>query len=196
MAAVIAGATVGVVLAWGVLIFLVLYQRKQKHRRADNNVKGDAVPTPIAVPDPIVTPILPSSPPPARTISLDSTIISLVSIIPPSTVKPPLISAPVLPSPPPSAQAVSTLPSNPARTLSQSSRNAYEGEIERLRQEIMAQKNHITYMHEQMELTHIGSPPPSYRSSRRSDRSGYSDTSFALPPLPPLPSSHRVLDGS
>ncbi|KAK0492317.1 hypothetical protein EDD18DRAFT_1183930 [Armillaria luteobubalina] len=198
MAAVIAGGIVGVVLLWGVLILLVLYQSKQKHRRADNNVNGDAVPTPTAVPDPVVTSRLLSSPPPTRTIPIDSTIKSLSSIVPISTVKPPPIQTPVLASPPPSAQTVSTVQSNLQRTLTQSSRSAYEEEIERLRQEVLAQKSHITFMHEQMEFTNIGSPPPSYRSSRRSDRSGYSDTSSTLPPLPPrrLPSPYLVLDGA
>ncbi len=184
MAVVIAGSTVGLVLASEVVFLWAFHRRKQSHRGADNNVNGDVVPTPIVVLDPALTPVLPSSPPPARTTSIDSTIESLPSVVPPPTDVPHPIPTPVLPSSPPSARAISTLPSNPQRTLSQSSRSAYEEEIERLRQEVLAQKNHITYMHEQMELTHIGSPPPSYRSSHRSDNSGYSGSS----PLPPLPS--------
>ncbi|KAK0432339.1 hypothetical protein EV421DRAFT_1505283 [Armillaria borealis] len=71
------------------------------------------------------------------------------------------------------------------RRLSQSSRNAYEEEIERLRQEVLSRENHIRYMHEQMELTYSSSPPPSYRSSRRSDASDPFVSSSTLPP--PLP---------
>ncbi|KAK0185480.1 hypothetical protein F5146DRAFT_181979 [Armillaria mellea] len=110
---------------------------------------------------PIVTSPLPQtsslslSPPPARTISINSTIKSL---------------------------ATDFLP----RRLPQSSRDAYyEEEIERLRQEVLAQKNHIMYMHEQMELTRIGSPPPSYRS-RRSDNSDYFGSYSSLSPRPPM----------
>ncbi|KAK0477391.1 hypothetical protein IW261DRAFT_1487410 [Armillaria novae-zelandiae] len=194
MAAVIAGSTVGGVLASEFVFLWVLYQRNQKHRGADNNINGDALPTPIVVPDPIVTPVLPSSPTLERTISMDSTMESPPSVVPPPMVGPHPIPTPILPSPPPSAWPVSTHPLNIQRTLTQSSRSAYEEEIERLRQEVLAQKNHITYIHEQMELTHIGSPPPSYRSSRRSDHSVYSDSSSTLPPLPALPSPRLVLD--
>ncbi|KAK0438661.1 hypothetical protein EV421DRAFT_1738412 [Armillaria borealis] len=191
MIEVIAGSIVGLVLASEV-VFLWAFHRRKNHRGADNNVNGNVVPAPIVVPDPILTPVLPSSPPLARTRSI-STIESLPSIVPPPTVVPHPIPTPVLPSSPPSSRAMSistieSLASGPLRRLSQSSRNAYEEEIECLRQEVLAQKNHITYMHEQMELTHIGSPPPSYRSSRRSDNSGYSGSSSPLSPLPPLPS--------
>ncbi|KAK0438656.1 hypothetical protein EV421DRAFT_2037765 [Armillaria borealis] len=65
------------------------------------------------------------------------------------------------------------------RRLSQSSRTAYEEEIDRLRQQIM-------YMEEEMELTYSGSAPPSYHSSRRSDASDLFGP--ASPPPPPLPS--------
>ncbi|PBK95966.1 hypothetical protein ARMGADRAFT_1028209 [Armillaria gallica] len=187
IASVIAGSIVGLVLASEVVFLWAFYRWKKNHRGADNNVNGDVVPTPIVVPDPVLTPVLPSSPPLAWTTSIDSTIESLPSIVQPPTVVPHPILTPVLPSSPPSARVISTLPSNPQRTLSQSSRNTYEEEIERLRQEVLAQKNHITYMHEQMELTHIDSPPPSYRS-RRSDTSDYFGPFSSLPPLPPLPS--------
>ncbi|SJL17038.1 uncharacterized protein ARMOST_20579 [Armillaria ostoyae] len=70
--------------------------------------------------------------------------------------------------------------------LSESSRHAYEEEIERLQQEVLAQKNLNRIMHEQLELVHSGSPPPSYRS-RRSDNSYYLRSSSSLPPFPPLP---------
>ncbi|KAK0244754.1 hypothetical protein EDD85DRAFT_946061 [Armillaria nabsnona] len=182
----IAGSIVGLVLASEVVFLWAFHRWKQIHRGANNNVNGDVVPTPIAALDPVLTPVLPSSPPLARSTSIDPTIEPLPSIVPPLTVVPHPIPTPVLPSSPPSARVISTLPSNLQRTLSQSSRSAYEEEIERLRQEVLAQKNHITYMHEQMELTHIGSPPPSYRSSRRSDNSGYSGSSSPLPPLPPV----------
>ncbi|KAK0492319.1 hypothetical protein EDD18DRAFT_1334351 [Armillaria luteobubalina] len=67
-----------------------------------------------------------------------------------------------------------------SRRLSQSSRTAYEEEIEQLR-------HRIRYMEEEIELTYSGSVPPSYRSSRRSD---VSDTQFgrSSSPPPPLPS--------
>ncbi|KAK0244746.1 hypothetical protein EDD85DRAFT_211151 [Armillaria nabsnona] len=136
------------------LLWLLLQQRKKDRNGASNDADGNIVPTMTVVPDIILTPVLPSSPPSARVISV-SIIESLASDLP--------------------------------RRLSQSSRNAYEEEIERLRQEVSAQKNHIRCMHEQMELTHIGSPPPSYRS-RRSDTSDYFGSSSSLPPLPPLPS--------
>ncbi len=137
------------------LLWVLLQQRKKDRNGASNNADDNIVPAPTVVPDPIPprASVLPSSPPPARTISIISTIESLTSGLP--------------------------------RRLSQSSRNAYEEEIERLRQEVLAQKNHITYMREQMELKHIGSPPPSYRS-RRSDTSDYFGSSSSLPPLPPL----------
>ncbi|KAK0185477.1 hypothetical protein F5146DRAFT_181902 [Armillaria mellea] len=188
MTAVIAGSTVGLALASEVVFLWAFYRRKQKHRRADSNDNGDAVPTPISVPDTVLTPISPSSPPPSRTTPIDSTIESLPSIVPPPTDVPHPVPTPVLPSSPPSTWNNSILSSNLQRTLTQSSRSAYEEEIERLRQEVLAQQNHITYIHEQMELTAIGSPPPSYRSSHRSDRSLYLSSSSSLPPLPPLPS--------
>ncbi|KAK0438651.1 hypothetical protein EV421DRAFT_1906575 [Armillaria borealis] len=65
------------------------------------------------------------------------------------------------------------------RRLSQSSRTAYEEEIEQLRQQ-------IRYMEEEMELTYSGSARPSYRSSRRSVASDPFGTSSSPPP--PLPS--------
>ncbi|PBK95974.1 hypothetical protein ARMGADRAFT_1028213 [Armillaria gallica] len=64
-----------------------------------------------------------------------------------------------------SISTINSLTSDLPRRLSQSSRNAYEEEIERLQQEVLSQKNYIRYMHEQMELTRSSSPPPSYRSS-------------------------------
>ncbi|KAK0444351.1 hypothetical protein EV421DRAFT_1735174 [Armillaria borealis] len=71
--------------------------------------------------------------------------------------------------------------------MSQSSRMAYEEEIARLRQEVLSQTDRIRYMDEQMELMHTRSPPPSYRSSRRSTISTQtSRSSLSLPP--PLPS--------
>ncbi|PBK66967.1 hypothetical protein ARMSODRAFT_333417 [Armillaria solidipes] len=80
------------------------------------------------------------------------------------------------------------LPVDPlSRRMSQSSRMAYEKEIERLRQEVFSQEDRIRYMDEQMELMHTRSPPPSYRSSRRSAMSTQtSRSSLSLPP--PLPS--------
>ncbi|KAK0190515.1 hypothetical protein F5146DRAFT_556968 [Armillaria mellea] len=60
------------------------------------------------------------------------------------------------------------LPVDPlSRRMSQSSRTVYEEEIARLRQEVLSQTNRVGYMEEQMEFMHIGSPPPSYRSSLR-----------------------------
>ncbi|KAK0460241.1 uncharacterized protein EV420DRAFT_1747162 [Desarmillaria tabescens] len=53
-------------------------------------------------------------------------------------------------------------PPSAPRRLSQSSRNAYEEEIEQLRQQIRD-------MDEQMEIMHNGSSPPSYHSRRRSE---------------------------
>ncbi|KAK0222316.1 hypothetical protein IW262DRAFT_1460630 [Armillaria fumosa] len=67
-----------------------------------------------------------------------------------------------------SISTISSHTSDLPRRLSQSSRHAYEEEIERLRRELLSQKNHIRYIHEQIELTHNSFPPPSYRS-RRSD---------------------------
>ncbi len=63
------------------------------------------------------------------------------------------------------------------RRLSQSSRNAYEDEIERLQQQ-------IRYMEEEIDLMHSGSPPPSYRSSPRSDISDPFELSSSPPPSP------------
>ncbi|PBK95959.1 hypothetical protein ARMGADRAFT_1077478 [Armillaria gallica] len=157
MSAVIAVGLISALEAAFLFVFLLwlLRQKRNKDRNgASNNADGNIVPMTTVVPDIILTPVLPSSPPSARVISV-STIESLASDLP--------------------------------RRLSQSSRNAYEEEIERLRQEVLAQKNHIRYMHEQMELTHISSPPPSYRS-RRSNTSDYFGSSSPLPPLPPLPS--------
>ncbi len=68
------------------------------------------------------------------------------------------------------------------RRLSQSSRNAYEEEIERLQQQ-------IRYMEEEIDLMHSGSPPPSYRSSSRSDISD----PFELSSSPPPPSPSREI---
>ncbi|PBK95961.1 hypothetical protein ARMGADRAFT_1077480 [Armillaria gallica] len=65
---------------------------------------------------------------------------------------------------------------------SQSSRNAYEEEIERLQQQ-------IRYMEEEIDLMHSGSPPPSYRSSPRSDISD----PFELSSSPPPPSPSREI---
>ncbi|KAK0244751.1 hypothetical protein EDD85DRAFT_809537 [Armillaria nabsnona] len=149
MTVLIAGSIVGLVLASEVVFIWAFHRRGKNYRGAD----------------PVLTPVSPSSPSPARPTSIDSTIEPLPSIVPPPTVVPHPIPTPVSPSSPPSARVISTLPSNLQRTLSQSSRSAYEEEIER-----------------------IGSPPPSYRSSRRSDNSGYSSFSSPLPPLPPLPS--------
>ncbi|SJL17044.1 uncharacterized protein ARMOST_20585 [Armillaria ostoyae] len=84
-----------------------------------------------------------------------------------------------------SISTINSLTSDLPRRLSQSSRNAYEEEIERLRQEVLSREHHIRYMHEQMELTHSSSPPPSYRSSRRSDVSDPFVSFSTLPP--PLP---------
>ncbi len=84
-----------------------------------------------------------------------------------------------------SISTINSLTSDLPRRLSQSSRNAYEEEIERLRQEVLSRDNHIRYMYEQMELTYNSSPPPSYRSSRRSDVSDPFVSSSTLPP--PLP---------
>ncbi|KAK0438650.1 hypothetical protein EV421DRAFT_956919 [Armillaria borealis] len=161
MSAVIA---IGLILAFEAAFLIVflwaLRQQRKKYRNgASNNADGNIVPTPTVVPDPILTPVLPSSPPYARAISI-STIESLASDLP--------------------------------RRLSQSSRNAYEEEIERLRQEVLSQKNHIRYMHEQMELTHISSPPPSYRSSRRSDNSDYFSSSSSLPSGPVLDRAYVI----
>ncbi|KAK0477389.1 hypothetical protein IW261DRAFT_1421092 [Armillaria novae-zelandiae] len=70
------------------------------------------------------------------------------------------------------------------RRLSQSSRNVYEEEIERLRQRIRC-------MEEEIDLMHGGSPPPSYRSPRRSDISNpFGPSSSLLPPLPSHDISH------
>ncbi len=77
------------------------------------------------------------------------------------------------------AESIASELSDIPRRLSQSSRTAYEEEIERLRQQIM-------YMEEEMELTYSGSAPPSYRSSRRSDTSDPFGPSLSTPP--PLPS--------
>ncbi|KAK0230341.1 hypothetical protein IW262DRAFT_1291480 [Armillaria fumosa] len=75
-----------------------------------------------------------------------------------------------------------------SRRMSQSSRMAYEKEIERLRQEILSQAERIRYMDEQMELMQPRSPPPpSYRSSRRSAISTQTSRSSLSQP-PPLPS--------
>ncbi|KAK0222313.1 hypothetical protein IW262DRAFT_974363 [Armillaria fumosa] len=79
---------------------------------------------------------------------------------------------------------IKSLASDLSRRLSQSRQDAYEEEIQRLRQEVLAQKNRIMYMREQMELTHISSPPPSYRS-RRSDNSDYFGSYSSLPSRPP-----------
>ncbi len=74
-----------------------------------------------------------------------------------------------------------------SRRMSQSSRMAYEKEIERLRQEVFSQVDRIRYMDEQMELMHTRSPPPSYRSSRRSAISTQTPhSSLSLPPPLPL----------
>ncbi|KAK0499626.1 hypothetical protein EDD18DRAFT_1102947 [Armillaria luteobubalina] len=75
-----------------------------------------------------------------------------------------------------------------SRRMSQSSRMAYEKEIERLRQEILSQAERIRYMDEQMELMQPRSPPPpSYHSSRRSAISTQTSRSSLSQP-PPLPS--------
>ncbi len=70
-----------------------------------------------------------------------------------------------------------------SRRLSQTSRTAYEEEIEQLRQQIRC-------MEEEMTLTYSGSAPPSYRSSRRSDVSDPFGPSSSPPP--PLPSREIV----
>ncbi|KAK0491446.1 hypothetical protein IW261DRAFT_1621298 [Armillaria novae-zelandiae] len=79
------------------------------------------------------------------------------------------------------ARLVPELPNRPvdslSRSMSQSSRRAYEEEIARLRQEVLSQENRARYMDEQLELTHMGSPPPSYRSSFRSAVSRVSSSS-------------------
>ncbi|KAK0477388.1 hypothetical protein IW261DRAFT_1594565 [Armillaria novae-zelandiae] len=65
-----------------------------------------------------------------------------------------------------------------SRRLSQSSRTAYEEEIQQLRQR-------IRYMEEEVELTYSSSAPPSYRSSRRSEASDpFGPSSSPPPPLP------------
>ncbi|KAK0185476.1 hypothetical protein F5146DRAFT_1143942 [Armillaria mellea] len=81
---------------------------------------------------------------------------------------------------------LSPIPEGP----SESSHHAYEEEIERLREEVLAQRNLNRILHEQLELGHGGSPPPSYRS-RRSDNSHYRRSSSSLPRLPSLSSSLR-----
>ncbi|KAK0438668.1 hypothetical protein EV421DRAFT_1970957 [Armillaria borealis] len=187
----IVAVVIGVVLAIKAVFLVVLWvlQCRKKHRSvAGNNTDGYIVPMPTVVPDPIIPPLLPLSSLFTQTRSI-STLDSLPSIVPPPTIAPHPILTPVLPSLPPSARAISTLPSNLPRTLSQSSRNAYEEEIERLRREVLAQTTHITYLHEQREHTHTGTPPPSYRSSgsRRSDISEYFASSLSLPPIPPPP---------
>ncbi|KAK0222314.1 hypothetical protein IW262DRAFT_1493954 [Armillaria fumosa] len=65
-----------------------------------------------------------------------------------------------------------------SRRLSQSSRFAYEDEIEQLQQR-------IRYMEEEMELTYNGSAPPSYRSSHRSEASDPFGPSSSPPPQLP-----------
>ncbi|KAK0190516.1 hypothetical protein F5146DRAFT_1137343 [Armillaria mellea] len=77
------------------------------------------------------------------------------------------------------------------RRMSQSSRMAYEKEIERLRQEVLSQADRIRYLDEEIDLMDPRSPPPpSYRSSRRSAISTQaSRSSLSLPP--PLP-SHEI----
>ncbi|SJL17040.1 uncharacterized protein ARMOST_20581 [Armillaria ostoyae] len=187
----IVALVVGVVLAIKAVFLIGLWvlQRRKKYRSAvGNNTDGYIVPMPTVVPDPIIPPVLPSSSPSTRTRSI-STMESLPSVVPPQTVVPHPILTSVLPSSSASARAISTLPSNPPRTLSQSSQNVYEEEIERLRREVLAQTTHITYLHEQREHTHTGTPPPSYRSSgsRRSDISEYFASSLSLPPMPPPP---------
>ncbi|KAK0477393.1 hypothetical protein IW261DRAFT_1609091 [Armillaria novae-zelandiae] len=192
LAVIVAGIVLGFEVAFLVFLFALRQQRATCHDGANSNADDNTVLTVIVAPDPILprTPVLPSSPPLAQTTSMDSTIESLPFIIQSPMIAPHPISILILPPATPSAQAISTFPglSNLQRTVTQSSRSAYEAEIKRLRQEVVAQNNHITYMHEQMELTHIAiTPPPSYRS-RRSDNSGYFGFSL-LRPLPPLPSS-------
>ncbi len=187
----IVALVVGIVLAIRAVSLVVLWvlQRRKKHRSvAGNNTDGYTVPMPTVVPDPIIPPLLPLSSLFTRTRSI-STLESLPSIVPPPTIAPHQILTPALPSPPPSARAISTLPSNLPRTLSQSSRNAYEEEIKRLRREILTQTTQIRYLHEEREQIHTSTPPPSYRSSgsRRSDISEYFASSSSLPPMPLLP---------
>ncbi|KAK0460225.1 uncharacterized protein EV420DRAFT_255855 [Desarmillaria tabescens] len=93
------------------------------------------------------------------------------------------------PSPSPSVRTISILTttsvaSDLPRRLSQSSRNAYEAEIERLRQQ-------IRYMEEQTQFMQSATPPPSYRSSRRSDVSDPFLSSLTLPPPLPLRETHH-----
>ncbi|PBK95972.1 hypothetical protein ARMGADRAFT_1077488 [Armillaria gallica] len=186
---------VGIVLAIKAVFLVVLWvlQRRKKHRSVSgNNTDGYTVPMPTVVPDPIIPPLLPLSSLFTQTRSI-STLESLPSIVPPPTIAPHPIITPVLPSPPPSARAISTLPSNlprtVGRTLSQSSRNAYEEEIKRLRREVLTQTTQIRYLHEEREQIHTSTLPPSYRSSgsRRSDISEYFASSSSLPPMPPPP---------
>ncbi|KAK0492320.1 hypothetical protein EDD18DRAFT_1334352 [Armillaria luteobubalina] len=187
LAVIVAGIVLGFEVAFLVFLFVLRQQRVECRDGANNNVDDSTIPAPTVAHDPILpgTYVLPSSPAPAQTTPIDSTIESLPPIIQLPTVEPHPISTPVLSSSTPSAPFISTLSSNPQRTLSQSSRSAYEAEIERLRQEVTVQKNHITHMREQMEFTHIGgTPPPSYRS-RRSNNSDHFGSS-SLPPLPPL----------
>ncbi|KAK0492321.1 hypothetical protein EDD18DRAFT_1109069 [Armillaria luteobubalina] len=100
-------------------------------------------------------------------------------------------SNPILPSSSDSVRTVSistisSLTSDLPRRLSQSSRHAYEEEIERLRQEVLSLKNHIRYIHQQTELTPSSSPAPSYHS-RRSDASDPFVSSSTLPPTREIP---------
>ncbi|KAK0477392.1 hypothetical protein IW261DRAFT_1487421 [Armillaria novae-zelandiae] len=66
--------------------------------------------------------------------------------------------------------------------LSESSHHAYEEEIERLREEVLVQKTLNRIIHEQLELVHCVSPPPSYRS-RRSNNSYYIRSSTSVFPF-------------
>ncbi|KAK0185473.1 hypothetical protein F5146DRAFT_1227865 [Armillaria mellea] len=93
-----------------------------------------------------------------------------------------------------SISTTNSLTSDLPGRLSQPSRNVYEEEIERLRQEALSCENQIRYMHEQMELKHGSTPPPSYRSSRRSDASDTFVSSSTLPPsLPTRAIPHAVI---
>ncbi|KAK0461660.1 uncharacterized protein EV420DRAFT_1639954 [Desarmillaria tabescens] len=99
----------------------------------------------------------------------------------------------------PSAQTESTeslapmTPGQPAdrlpSRLTQSSRNAYEEEIERLRQEVSSQTNRLRYM-EQMGLMDSRSPPPSYRSRRSAISQTFGSSLSLPPPLPSLEINH------
>ncbi|KAK0460215.1 uncharacterized protein EV420DRAFT_255495 [Desarmillaria tabescens] len=156
---VIIGIIAGFLVFFTLLLLLVFGQRKVKRDGAGDNDAGDIVSTPVA-PDPIPTPILPSSSSSSRNASI-LTIESLACDLP--------------------------------RRLSQSSRNAYEEEIEWPREEVLSQKNYIRCMHEQMELMNTGSPPPSYRSARRSDISNPFIQHSSLSSLPPLPGPSRQI---